>query len=64
MKRYSRFSLRAPEGFQKRLKLAAVEAGVPMSELLEQLLDDRDRRLRKARSRQLSPLHRVSLDDD
>lgn len=61
--KYRLWSLRVPETFPKRLKLAAVEAGMPMGAFLDSLLDDRDRRIEKARRLQPSPLHRVAVDD-
>jgi hypothetical protein len=53
-----RVSLRAPAGFTKRLKLAAVEEGVPAAVLIDQLLASRRSRLDDLRKRQPSPLHR------
>lgn len=61
--KYRLWSLRVPEEFPKRVKMAAVEAGMPMGAFLDSLLDDRDRRLEKARRLQPSPLHRVTVDE-
>ena len=55
-----KISVRVPEGFGKRAKLAAVQAGVPLGVLLDQLLEQRERKIR----RMPSPLHRVTDDDD
>lgn len=58
-----KLSVRVPAGLHKRLKLAAVAADMPIGRFLEHLLDDRDKRLEKARRLQKSPLHRVAVDD-
>lgn len=58
------FSLRVSEEFPQRLKIAAAVEGVPLGVFLENLLDQRERKLEAARKRQASPLHRVALSDD
>jgi len=52
------YSVRVPDDFPKRLKIAAAVDGVPLGQMLENLLDQRERTRRKMPS----PLHRV--DDD
>lgn len=57
-----KMTVRVPEGFWKKLKLAAVEADVSLGEFLVHMLEDRERRLEKVRRLQPSPLHRVDVD--
>lgn len=57
-----RIGLRASETFHKRLKMAAVQAGVPMAVFIEQLLDQHEQRATRARAAQPSPLHRLPQD--
>ena len=54
------WTVRVPETLPKRAKMAAVQDGVTLGVMLERLLDQRERRIR----RMPSPLHRVSDDDD
>jgi hypothetical protein len=58
-----RISLRAPEGFGRKLKMAAAEEGVPAGVLIDRLLDARQSRLADLRKRQPSPLHRPRDED-
>jgi hypothetical protein len=54
------FTVRVPETFPKRLKIAAAVDGVTLGEMLDRLLDQRERKMR----RMPSPLHRVDDDDN
>ncbi len=49
---------------RRRLKIAAAAEDVSYAQMIMNLLDDRDRRLAKARTLQASPLHRVNIDAD
>ncbi|URC18174.1 ribbon-helix-helix DNA binding domain protein [Mycobacterium phage Zenteno07] len=43
---------------RQRLKVAAAEESMTYAELLTSLLDERDRKIERARARQAHPLHR------